>query len=113
MTKWILYHNPKCSKSREALSLLQSRKLELQIIEYLKDSPTEEQILELIKILDGPISALVRVKEEEYQNLKFDTDSPSEIAKYLAKYPKLMERPIVIKGNRAIIARPIENLEKL
>lgn len=112
MAKWTLYHNPKCSKSREALALLQSQKIQPAVVEYLKTQPTETELRSLIAMLEDSPAALVRTKEEDYQNSKFDLNSIDEIVKHLAKNPKLIERPIVIKDKKAVIARPVEKIEK-
>lgn len=111
MSQYIIYHNPKCSKSREALAFLKGKGVEVRVVEYLKEPLSKEELKSLIAILQGPISALVRTKEDLYQKLKFDIESKELVAKYLEEYPQLMERPIVIKGSLAIIARPTSVLE--
>lgn len=110
MTAWKIYHNPQCSKSREALALLQENGLNPEVIEYLKQPPSEEDLKCIIKKLQSPLSSLVRTKEEGYQKSKFDLNSEKEVVKHLLQNPKLMERPIVMKGDVAIIARPVETL---
>lgn len=113
MNKWTIYHNPHCSKSREALSLLQANEIEPRVVEYLKQNPTEKELKDLVAKLDGPVSALVRTKEDEYKDLNFDINSVEEVIKNLAKHPRLIERPIVIKDDIAVIGRPVENIKKL
>jgi len=110
-----IYHNPRCSKSRASFSLLQDKGVEFETIEYLKNPPSYEQIKELLKML-GFKSAreLMRTKEDIYKelNLKNETDE-DKLIKAMSNNPKLIERPIVIKGNKAVIGRPIENVERL
>lgn len=115
-SKWKIYHNPKCSKSREALALLQSHHVNPEVIEYLKAAPTIEDLKGLIRQLHGPIASLVRTKEDLYQELQFDLTSEEQIVTYLSQHPQLLERPIVAKeevtaqGAKgiAIVARPVE-----
>src|SRR4051812_5965253 len=107
MAQWTIYHNPKCSKSREALELLRSRKIEPTVIEYLKNPPTKAEIKKLISMLDEP-SSIVRTKEDDFQENQFNLNSVDEIASQLAKNPKLIERPIIIKDELAVVARPFE-----
>ena len=113
MSQWKIYHNPKCSKSREALALLQARGVEPVVVEYLKEPPTAREIRELIKNLGGLTPALVRTKEDLYQELGFDVNSADVVVENLVKHPKLLERPIVVKDHVAVIGRPVENIEKL
>lgn len=113
MENWTIYHNPQCSKSREALALLQNKGVQPRVIEYLKEPLSEDQLKALISRLQGPVSALVRVKEELYQSLNFDLNSVDVIAENLAKHPRLLERPIVVKDGVALIARPVELIETL
>lgn len=113
MSRWKIYHNPKCSKSREALALLQARGIEPVVVEYLKEPPTAREIRELIAHLGGLTPALVRTKEELYQELGFDLNSVDVVVENLVKHPKLLERPIIVKDHVAVIGRPVENIEKL
>lgn len=113
MNQWKIYHNPKCSKSREALSILQEQGVSPEIIEYLKQPPTAAELRALILKLGTPISAIVRTKEELYKELNFDVNSLEAVVENLTKHPKLIERPIVVKNEKAVIGRPVENIEKL
>lgn len=113
MANWTLYHNPRCSKCREALEMLKSRGIEPKVIEYLNEKPTVEELKSLVAKLQDPASALVRVKEDDYQKSQFNLDSVDEIIRQLAANPKLLERPIVVKDNEAVIARPVEKLKTL
>lgn len=113
MAKWTIYHNPGCSKCREALSLLQAKGIDAQVVEYLKQPPSEEELRGIIAMLNGPPASLVRTKEDAYKQLNFDLNSIDEIVRYLARYPNLIERPIVVKDDIAVVARPLELLEPL
>ncbi|WP_413290461.1 arsenate reductase (glutaredoxin) [Bdellovibrio sp. HCB337] len=113
MSNWKIYHNPQCSKSREALGLLQARGIQPKVIEYLKQPPTADELRGLIKTLGVPSSAVVRTKEELFQQLNFDVNSLETVIENLAKHPRLLERPIIVKDQTAVIGRPVENIEKL
>lgn len=113
MSQWKIYHNPKCSKSREALALLQARGIEPEVVEYIKVPPSEKELRELITKLGGFTPSLVRTKEELYQELGFDVNAEDVVVENLAKHPKLLERPIIVKDKMAVIGRPLENIEKL
>ncbi|WP_409423395.1 arsenate reductase (glutaredoxin) [Pseudoalteromonas sp. RW-H-Ap-1] len=107
-----IYHNPRCSKSRETLNLLQSKNIEPSVVEYLKTPLSHEQISTLVSQL-GFNSArdLMRTKEEQYKalNLKDENDESALIAA-MVENPKLIERPIVVNNNKAAIGRPPENV---
>jgi len=110
----IVYHNPRCSKSRQTLQLCEEAGSEVEIIEYLK-TPLDEVILkDLLKKLDKPVYEVVRTKEEVYEQLNLSSDSTEEeIIAAIIKYPVLLERPIVVKDDRAVIGRPPENVKVL
>ncbi|MCK8129982.1 arsenate reductase (glutaredoxin) [Pseudoalteromonas sp. 2CM39R] len=107
-----IYHNPRCSKSRETLNLLQSKNIEPSVVEYLKTPLSHEQISTLVSQL-GFNSArdLMRTKEEQYKalNLK-DENSESVLIDAMVDNPKLIERPIVVNNNKAALGRPPENV---
>ena len=97
------------------MDLLHSRDVEFDIIEYLKKPPTRETLEKIIDMLDGPVADLVR-KDKRFKELGLNADDYSEkktVVALLIKHPELMQRPIVIRGNRAIIARPPEKLATL
>ena len=106
-----IYHNPRCSKSRQTLTLIQKKGKEVEIIEYLKSPPTFEDLkLILEKLAISPID-LIRHKEEVWkEEYKGKVLTDKEIIKAIVNYPKIMERPIVINGMKAIIGRPPENV---
>lgn len=108
-----IYHNPRCSKSREGLALLEASGQKFEVVEYLKEAPSEPELLELLKKLGGSFAEAVRTKEEKFLVAKFDLSSPEAVAKGLARHPELLERPIVVRGNKAVIGRPPEKIKSL
>lgn len=106
-----IYHNPRCSKSRETLALLQARGIEPEVIEYLKTPLHAAEVQTLVKQLGIEAHALLRSNEEAYKALKLSPSSSlTEIADAIAKEPILMERPIVVVDDRAAIGRPPEQV---
>lgn len=108
-----IYHNPRCSKSRQTLALLQERQLEPEIIEYLKTPPSIDEIKELLSWLNCPASALIRSKETEFKALGLENADENSLIEAMATHPALIERPIVVKGERAVLGRPPENVLEL
>ena len=105
-----IYHNPRCSKSRQTLSLLQDQGLEPEIVLYLETPPNPETLTLLLKKLGISARQLLRRGEQEYkdQSLADVSLSEQQLIDAMAKYPKLIERPIVVNGQRAAIGRPPE-----
>ena len=110
---WKIYFNPKCSKCRETMAIFASQGIEPEIIQYLENAPSKDELLYIISRLDGPASQIVRTKEEKYLSLRFDLTDPFVIASNLEKYPELLERPIVVHDTKAIVARPAERVREL
>ncbi|AFI84098.1 MULTISPECIES: arsenate reductase (glutaredoxin) [Methylophaga] len=110
MNKTRIYHNPRCSKSRETLALLENQQQDIEIVEYLKTPPTAEELSDILQQLDMQPRQLLRTKETLYKELQLDNDnlSDQELIRAMCDNPKLIERPIVIKNNQAIIGRPPE-----
>ena len=109
-----IWHNNRCSKSREAKAILEESGLEFDVFEYLKNDFSKEELLRLmaqLKISD--IKDMLRHKETEYKELDIANKSQNEILDLVVQNPKLVERPIIIKDNKAVIARPMENLTNL
>lgn len=109
-----IYHNPRCSKSRETLNIIQEAGQEVEIIDYLKHPLTEEELQEIYDKLKLPIEYLIRTGEEIYKTeYKGKQLSDSEWIKVLIEHPKMLERPIVVKDDQAVLGRPPENVNKL
>lgn len=110
MNKTRIYHNPRCSKSRETLALLENQQQDIEIVEYLKTPPTVEELSDILQQLDMHPRQLLRTKETLYKELQLDNKdlSDQELIRVMCDNPKLIERPIVIKNNQAIIGRPPE-----
>lgn len=115
MTHVTLYHNPRCSKSRQALSLLQDQGVEIDVRHYLDKVPTAAELTQLVKQLGlTSAHAMLRTKEIEYQQAELSPSSSDEtIINAITTYPKLLERPIAVVDNKAIIGRPAENVLEL
>ena len=106
-----LYHNPRCGKSREALKLLKERGIEPEIVEYLKNIPTHAEIEDLLKRLDMKAEDLLRKNEKVFKELYKGKDlSDSEWIEAMIAEPKLIERPIFLNGDRAVVGRPPEKV---
>ena len=107
-----LYHNPRCSKSRAALQLLEERGLQPTIVRYLETPPSAEELRSLLGKLAIPARQLLRSGEDEYRDLGLAREDLSEaqLIEAMAAHPKLIERPILIAGDRAVIGRPPENI---
>ena len=111
-----IYYNPKCSKCRETLEILKTKGVEPKIVEYLKNPPSKEELVEIIQKLNIQPKELIRFKEEKAIELGiFSSDNltPEEWLKILTENPVLIERPIVISDEGAIIGRPPENVLSL
>lgn len=109
-----IWHNNRCSKSRNAVCLLEDKNVQAEVFEYLKTPPTAQQIKDVLTKLGVEPEALVRKGEEIYK-----TDYKGKALTYdqwieaFVKHPVLIERPIIIKGDKAVIGRPIENIDTL
>jgi len=105
-----IYHNPRCGKSRATLKLLEARGLKPTVVEYLKTPPDAAELKRLLRLLGLGARALLRTKEKEYKALRLDDPKLAEekIIAAMAKHPILIERPIVIAGNKAALGRPPE-----
>ena len=107
-----IYHNPRCSKSRQTLALLQERGLDLEIIEYLKKPPNAKTLDTLLKKLSLEPRELMRRKEAPYSELSLDEDALDRkfLIHAMIKNPILIERPIVIANNQVRLGRPLEKV---
>jgi arsenate reductase len=107
-----IYHNPRCSKSRETLKLLQAQGIEPEIIEYLKTPPSEQELANILDLLGLEPRELMRKKEKEYKENGLDDESLTreQLIAAMVKYPRLIERPVVLANGKAAIGRPPENV---
>ena len=109
-----IYHNPRCRKSREGISYLESKKINFEVIDYIKNNLSSEQIRNILKKLQLKPIELVRKNEaiwkEKYKSIDFTDD---QLIKILSNEPKLIERPIIVSEKLAVIGRPAENIDKL
>jgi len=109
-----IWHNPRCSKSRAAAALLEEKGVDAEVVKYLDNPPTKEELKEMLKMLAISARELMRTKEDIYKELDLKNENDEEkLIDAMAANPKLIERPIVIKDNKAVIGRPIENIVEL
>ena len=106
-----IYHNPRCSKSRQTLALLQDKGIEPEIVEYLKTPPGADEIAVILKKLGIEARALMRTKEAVYKELGLaQVTDEQALIEAMAANPVLIERPVVIKGSKAALGRPPEQV---
>ena len=107
-----IYHNPRCTKSRETLKLLEDKGIEAEVVEYLKQPPSHAELADVLAKLGLKPRQLMRTKEAEYKANGLDDPSlsDSELIEAMVRIPKLIERPIVINNGKAAIGRPPENV---
>lgn len=109
-----IYHNPRCSKSRQTLALLQKNGVEPEVVLYLESVPTAEDLKDLLRKLDITTMQLIRKGEAIWkENYKGKELSDAQIIDAMIAHPKLIERPIVVKDNKAVLGRPPENVLEL
>ena len=115
MTDLTLYHNPRCSKSRGALELLEARGVQPNVVRYLETPPSASELESLLGKLGITARDLLRTGEDEYKTLGLSDTSLSEaqLIDAMVKHPKLIERPILIAGDKAVIGRPPEKVLEL
>lgn len=114
MSDYTIYHNPRCSKSRNTLALLEDHGIAPRVVLYLETPPDAAQIRDLLKKLGVAAGELLRRGEAQYKESGLSRESSEqEIIDAMARYPKLIERPIVVKGRRAVLGRPPENVLEL
>ncbi len=106
-----IYHNNRCRKSRETFAIINEKGLDVEVIEYLTNPPTEEEISDLLQLLNIKAEDLIRKGEAIYkENYKGKSLTEKEWISALAENPKLIERPIVVNGKKAVIGRPPEKV---
>jgi arsenate reductase len=115
MTDLTLYHNPRCSKSRGALELLEARGVQPNVVRYLETPPSASELKSLLGKLGITARELLRSGEDEYKTLGLSDTSLSEaqLIEAMVKHPKLIERPILIAGDKAVVGRPPEKVLEL
>lgn len=109
----ILWHNPRCSKSRDTLQLLRGRGHDPHIRLYLNDPPTEEEIVDVLRRLGIPAIGLVRTREPVFAELDLADSDDNALVHAMAANPILIERPVLIAGDKAAIGRPPEDVLKI
>jgi arsenate reductase len=115
MIAFKIFHNSRCSKSRQALKILQDHYCDIEIINYLETDLDVYLIKDILKKLSLKPRDILRTSEQDFidNNLKEDNLSDDDLIDYMIKHPKLIERPIVIKGHKAVLGRPPENVLEL
>lgn len=110
-----IYHNPRCSKSRETLRILKERGVEPTVVEYLATPPAPSEIRKILGLLKKKPRDIIRKTEDPYKNLGLENPKTSDttLIKAMAAHPVLIERPIVVSGTKAIVARPPETVLKI
>ena len=113
--KTIIYHNPKWGKSRDSVRILKEKKKEFSVIEYLKNPLRKKDLIHIISILNLKASDIVRTAEKEFKenSLLEIMGDEDKILDAIEKFPKIMQRPIIIHGNKGVIGRPPENINKI
>ena len=115
MSEYTIYHNPRCTKSRQTLQLLRDHGIDPTIVEYLDQPPTRTELRQIVRALGIPARELIRQTEKLFADVG-DAEirySDSAAVNLLAEHPRLIQRPIVLRGDRAMIGRPPENILKL
>ena len=111
----VIYHNPRCSKSRETLDLLKARGIDPEVIPYLERPPDAKTLDRILKMLGMEPKELMRKKEEAYRSLNVEGKrrSREELIRLMVENPILIERPIVVRGDRAALGRPPEKVSEI
>jgi arsenate reductase len=109
-----LYHNPKCSTSNHALGVVQDLGTDVEVVQYLKTPPDRATLERIVKMLDDPVEDLVR-KDANFEKLGLSADdyvdNPKAVVDVLVDHPELMQRPLLVRGRKAIIGRPKDRVE--
>ena len=111
-----IFHNPSCSQSRGALGILQEQAVDYRVVEYLDSPPARETLQAIVAKLVDPVPDLVRTTDKRFVEAGFDPSgyrTPEAVIEFLLAHPELMQRPIVVKGDRAIIGRPSERVVQI
>lgn len=114
MSEYQIWHNPRCSKSRQALVLLEENGIKVEVIKYMDLQKSADEIKEVLKKLNISARNLMRTTEDEYKSLNLkDENDEHKLIEAMATYPKLIQRAIVIKGDKAVLGRPPEKVLEL
>ena len=106
-----IYHNPRCSKSRQTLELLNENGIEPEVIEYLKNPPTIDELEQILGYLEKEPFAVCRPKEDRFKELGLSDSSPrADLVRLMVENPVIIERPIVVNGDKAAVGRPPESV---
>jgi arsenate reductase len=108
----VLYHNPACTTSTKALALLEELGVDVEVVRYLKTPPDRATLTRLVDALEDPPAALVR-HDAHFASLGLDADGytePSAVVELLVEHPRLLQRPLLVRGDRAIIGRPLDRV---
>lgn len=109
-----IYHNPRCGKSREGLAILESKNMPFEVRLYLEQPLDQEELENIVGLLDMPAQKLIRTNESIYkEHFKGKDLSREDAVRAMLQYPKLMERPIVVNGDKAVVGRPPEQIHSI
>jgi arsenate reductase len=108
-----IYHNPRCTKSRQTLALLEGKGLKPQIIEYLNTPPSASELAAIVKMLGVSTIGIVRKKEAAEAGIDLSSMNEKELISAMVKHPIIIERPIVVHGDKAALGRPPANVHKI
>jgi arsenate reductase (glutaredoxin) len=111
MTDTTLYHNPRCSKSRQTLAALEERGIEATVVSYIESPPAEATLRDIVAALDAPATALIRTGDTAFVDSGLDVDGmdDDDVVGFLRSHPSAMQRPVVVHGVRARLGRPPEH----
>ena len=115
MEKMIIWHNPRCRKSREGLQYLLDKGVQPEIFDYMKTAFSPQKLAEVIKLSGHPVEEFIRRNEKEYKELGLNKKKLSvlEFAEICSKHPRLLQRPIVINGSSVVLARPASKIDEI
>ncbi|NOZ56323.1 MAG: arsenate reductase (glutaredoxin) [Calditrichaeota bacterium] len=115
MAKVVVWHNPRCRKSRAGVKYLEEKGVEFEIVDYIKNGVDVQELARIIRLSGRPVSEFIRTNEKEYRELglKGKELTPEEFAQIVAEHPKLLQRPIVVAGDKVVLAQPPERVEEI
>ncbi len=115
MSEAIFYHNPQCSKSRKALEIIENQNINTKVILYLKDKLTKSMLQQILDLSGLSVRDIIRSNEKEYKENNLDNLdlTQDDILELIVKHPKLLQRPVLIYNNKAIIGRPPEDILRI